>query len=384
MSLVPDPCCSTCEEVTTNIPGPQGYPGSDGAPGADGCSPATITTEEFIMPGCDYPGEMQVTVTVGSSDCFCPGQVIYIENAGYFRLISIPSSTELLLENLCLDVNAAEGTPIPATSCVSVGGEPGADGGAGTNGADGTDGINAYTVTTVNFNQPAELATVVVSVDESSWAVVGQVVYVEGGGYYEVTLVAPGTLTLKNLEDAATYAYLTNAAAATVINSGAGVSPAGIQGPSPLTQTEKIVAIVFSEDVSYPSDTMSFGAWTALDVNVMTETTAGTCTFTGPNFSLEAGDYTLVGHACFALCKMRIRLRRTNNSPADLLYSVNGVTTGEGILPIFGQFAVGSDTDDLQFEYYAIDTPGPGNFGEVTGVPAVEEVYRGFMFTKVS
>jgi hypothetical protein len=129
---------------------------------------------------------------------------------------------------------------------------------------------------------------------------------------------------------------------------------------------------------------MTFGEWTPLDVNVMSETVAGVCTFTGPNFSLEAGTYTLIGHVCFALCKIRIRLRRTNNSPADLLYSVNGVTTGEGVLPIFGALVVGNNTDDLQFEYYAIDTPGTGNFGEVTGVPDVEEDYRGFMFTKVS
>jgi len=380
MSLVPDPCCSTCEEVTTNIPGAQGYPGSDGEPGADGCSPATITTEMFIMPGCDYPGEMQVEVTVASTGCFCPGQVIYIENAGYFRLISITDTT-LLLENLCLDVNAEEGTEIPATSCVSVGGEPGADGSNGTNGADGTDGINAYTVSTASFTQPDEQDTEVLSVDESSWAVVGQVVYLEGGGYYEVTLVAPGALTLKNLEDAATYAYLTNAVVGTVINSGAGVSPAGIQGPNPETQTKKVVAIIYEVANAYPSDSMTFGAWTPLDVNVMSETVAGVCTFTGPNFSLETGTYTLVGHVCFALCKMRIRLRANNAN--DLLYSVNGVTTGEGILPIFGAIVVNS-ADDLQFEYYAIDTPGAGNFGEVTGVPDVEEDYRGFMFTKVS
>lgn len=335
----------------------------------------------FEMPGCDYPGLDEVTVLVVNAECFCPGQGIYIENAGYFRLVSIPSSTSLLLRNLCLEVNASEGSEIPSTSCVSVGGEPGADGVDGTNGADGSDGINAFTVTTVNFSQPAELATVVVTVAENSWAFTGQNIYVEGGGYYEVTAIGAGTITLKNLMDTPSNAYLSNAAPTTVIGAGAGVSPGGIQGPDPQTQTEKIVAIIYEQPLSYPSDGMAFGSWTPLDLTTMTETVAGTCTFTGPDFNLEDGTYTLMGHVCVTDCKMRIRLRNTSQA-VDLLYSVNGVTTGELIIPIFGAFSI-VETDSLQFEYYAIDNGG-GTFGSVTGVPLVEEVYRGFMFTKVS
>lgn len=380
-SLVPDKCCSPCVEVTTNIPGPQGYPGQDGTPGTDGCSPVTSVTEEFEMPGCGYPGTDEVTVTVANSDCFCPGQVIYIEVAGYFRLRSIPDSTHLVLENLCLDVNATEGTVIPATACVSVGGEPGADGTNGTPGADGTDGINAYTVTTVNFNQPDQLDTETISVSESSWAFVGQNIYIEGGGYYEVVSVGVGTIEIKNLRDDTTQAYETNADFGDLISAGAGVSPGGIQGPNPQTQTEKIVALIYEDAVGYPADTMSFGAWTTMELTTMTETVAGTCVLTGNDFTLESGNYTLIGNVCATNCKMRVRLRNVTQG-SFLLYSVNCVTTGEIIVPIFGAFGV-QGTDTLRFEYYAIDDGG-GTFGSSTGVPEANEVYRGFMFTKVS
>lgn len=385
-SLTPEACCGTCDDVTTNIPGPQGNAGAAGADGADGCSAVTTTTEEFIMPGCGYPGDGDVEVTVVTTGCFCPGIVIYIEGAGYFRLLVIVDATHLLLENLCLDVNTAEGIAIGAGSCVSVGGEPGADGTNGTGGGDGSDGINAFTVTTADFNQPAELATVVVSVAESSWAAIGQNVFIPVGGYYEVTAIVAGTLTLKNLKDTTTDAYLSNAdpftTTATPIVSGSAVSPGGIQGPNPQTQTSKVVALTYQVAVGVAPDTMFFAAWTVLGVNTLNQTVAGVCVRTGNTFTLEDGSYTLIGHTVVEKCKVRIRLRNTTDA-VDLLQSVNGVVSDEGIIPIFGAFSV-SGLDTLQFEYYAIDTPGPGVFGQVTGVPAADEVYRGFMFTKVS
>lgn len=108
----------------------------------------------------------------------------------------------------------------------------GSAGPAGAAGADGTDGINAFTVTTANFTQPAEGATVNVEVANSSWIASGQHIYNLGGGDYEVTAIPDGThVTLKNLEDTALGLYPGNAAPAAVIGSGAAVSPGGIQGP---------------------------------------------------------------------------------------------------------------------------------------------------------
>lgn len=95
----------------------------------------------------------------------------------------------------------------------------------------GEDGQNAFTTTSANFTVPAELATVVISVVNSDWAAIGQVLYIQNAGWYRVTAIpGPTQLTVRNLEDAATSAYLENVAPATVIASGAKVCPGGLQG----------------------------------------------------------------------------------------------------------------------------------------------------------
>ena len=114
---------------------------------------------------------------------------------------------------------------------------------AGTN---GDDGINAFTVTTANFTQPAEGATVVVEVANSTWIASGQHLYVTGGGDYEVTAIPDGThVTLRNLENTASALYPGNAAPAAVIGSGAAVSPGGIQGPIGATGAAATIANYF-------------------------------------------------------------------------------------------------------------------------------------------
>lgn len=112
-------------------------------------------------------------------------------------------------------------------------GDPGPQGDPGNPGADGTNGINAFTVTTANFTQPAEGATVNVEVANSTWIAQDQHLYVTGGGDYQVTAIPDAThVTIRNLENTAGGLYPGNAAPAVVIASGADVSPGGIQGPS--------------------------------------------------------------------------------------------------------------------------------------------------------
>lgn len=93
----------------------------------------------------------------------------------------------------------------------------------------GSPGINAFTTTVANFTQPAVSSNVSVSVlnlnqFSGSWASVGQIVFVESGGYYQVVSVAAITLVLKNL------GYAGNVSPTTIVSSGAKVSPAGIVG----------------------------------------------------------------------------------------------------------------------------------------------------------
>lgn len=109
---------------------------------------------------------------------------------------------------------------------------PGPAGNDGADGADGSDGVNAFTLTTADFTMPAELANVSVTVADNSWMAVGQPVFVQTAGFFEVISVNVDgvTVTLKNLEDAASDAYLDNAAPTTNISTGVKVTPGGWQG----------------------------------------------------------------------------------------------------------------------------------------------------------
>lgn len=121
---------------------------------------------------------------------------------------------------------------------------PGPQGDPGTDGIDGQDGLNSFTLTTAQFTVPAELATVVINVVDSSWAALSQVVYIQNAGWYRVT-AKPSTiqLTVQNLEDSATGAYTENVAPATVVASGSKVCPGGLQGPSGGTPSGTAFAI---------------------------------------------------------------------------------------------------------------------------------------------
>jgi hypothetical protein len=95
----------------------------------------------------------------------------------------------------------------------------------------GLDGQNAYTVTTEDFTQPAVGGTVTVDVSALGqltglWAKVGQVIFIEGGGYYEVVSSTTTSIVAENL------GYSGNASPTATVSSPAGVSPAGLIGPT--------------------------------------------------------------------------------------------------------------------------------------------------------
>lgn len=105
---------------------------------------------------------------------------------------------------------------------VNIPGSPGTQGLPGTN---GTDGVNAFTTTTASYIQPAVSSTVNISVLDSSWAAVGEPIFIAVGGSYLVTAIIDGTtLTVQNL------GYTGNAAPTTVIVSTSAVTPSGIKG----------------------------------------------------------------------------------------------------------------------------------------------------------
>lgn len=102
---------------------------------------------------------------------------------------------------------------------------PGPQGDPGTDGTDGAAGKNAFTVLTAQFVQPAANANVTVNVQDSSWMVVGQFLFVATGGEYQV-VSKPNALSveLENL------GYANNAAPTTIIPNASQISPSGIKG----------------------------------------------------------------------------------------------------------------------------------------------------------
>ncbi len=117
-----------------------------------------------------------------------------------------------------------------ATGATGVGvtGATGVQGVTGALGATGATGVNAFTTTSANFTQPAANAsTGSIAVTNSSWIAVGQVVFIQTGGYYTVTAKADTAhVTLTWLGNGNTVGQ-----GGTVAN-GSTVSAAGLQGPT--------------------------------------------------------------------------------------------------------------------------------------------------------
>ncbi len=117
-----------------------------------------------------------------------------------------------------------EGTA-PGSIVVSLSPDTGGTGPAGAPGAagaDGANGANAFTTVVASYVQPAVGANVTVSLVSSAWLVSGQIVFVQGGGYYGV--VDPVTGELVNL------GYVGNAAPGATVPASGGVSPGGVKG----------------------------------------------------------------------------------------------------------------------------------------------------------
>lgn len=121
-------------------------------------------------------------------------------------------------------------TACDAVQSVNVPGAAGVNGSAGTN---GTNGVSAFTTLTAGFVMPAELATVTIAVQDSSWAGPNMIVFIPEAGFFQVVTEPDiNHITIKNLADTPNSAYLTNAPPTQPIAAFLKVCPAGLQGPS--------------------------------------------------------------------------------------------------------------------------------------------------------
>lgn len=116
-----DPCAA--KDVTTT-PGPQGDSGIDGEAGENGLSPLSLSTAEFTVPAVNS----NVTIDVSNSSWMIPGEVVYIQNAGAYEVVSTPTNNTVTVKNLGYTENAAPTTVIAQLQKIGPSGPKGADG----------------------------------------------------------------------------------------------------------------------------------------------------------------------------------------------------------------------------------------------------------------
>lgn len=281
--------------------------------------------------------------------------------------------------------------PTPCVPCCSTPQSvniPGTPGEAGAAGAAGANGVNAFTTTTADFVVPAISANVTVQVANNSWMTVGQNVFIEGAGTFEVVSKATTTsVTLTYLD------YDSNTASTNNITSGAQVSPGGLQPTTPLTIAEggtnaSTVQTALNNLGLAATPLEVYAAGTAYSLtNVAALLNFGT---TDPSLTITAaGTYIIFGWAridynaaTFAANRtVTLKLRRTNNTAADL---TNGSTQAKTNIittetETFGKFFiipstyVTTNTTDIIEVWGSIDTvPTAGSIDAVeAGIVAV-------------
>jgi hypothetical protein len=110
---VPVQCCAPCPVViVTEIPGPEG---ENGTPGTDGVSAFTSLTADFIVPTIGN----SVTVLVLDSSWMIVGENVFVEFAGYFNIVGIPSAQSVTLGYLNYQGNTHAGELIASGGKIS-------------------------------------------------------------------------------------------------------------------------------------------------------------------------------------------------------------------------------------------------------------------------
>lgn len=118
-----------------------------------------------------------------------------------------------------------------STTCDTIHQIPGPVGAPGADGTNGTDGINAFSLTTADFVMPALGGDVTIVVDDTSWMsqssiIDGQIIHIQGAGYFFVKTVVDGThVTITDTQ------YTGNTGVGTNVTAGKKVSPGGLRGP---------------------------------------------------------------------------------------------------------------------------------------------------------
>jgi hypothetical protein len=192
-----------------------------GPMGPAGTSGASLAAYDALTSGFTMPAAAAaVNIAISNTAWLGVGQVIFITSAGYFQVSSVINATNASVTNLNYPGNASAGTAIASGSHAGPAGPIGPQGAGGA-------GLNAFTNLAANFVQPAVNASVTATVGGTAWMGISQIIFVQGGGYYQVTSIPDLThVSLTNL------GYTGNASPGSTVSSGTSiqVTPAGLAG----------------------------------------------------------------------------------------------------------------------------------------------------------
>ena len=147
-----------------------------GGTGSPGVNAFTTLSSGFTVPAINSTVSLAVGTTswMGGN-----GQILFIQQAGYYSISSITDATHAVVANLGYSGNAAPSTNISSGAVVTPGGLIGPTGTAGSTGS------TAYDKTSASFTVPAANGTVNVSIGSTAWLIANQVLFIATAGYYQ-------------------------------------------------------------------------------------------------------------------------------------------------------------------------------------------------------
>lgn len=187
---------------------------------------------------------------------------------------------------------------------------PGPEGADGTPGTDGTDGQNAYTQTTADFDTPLANANVTVSLINSDWMSIGQIVVVDGPANFEVISKPTSTSAILKYLD-----YPGDVGEGQTISTGVNVSPAGVEGPS-----NSLIPAISDYTVG------GAGALTSSVAQILGASV--TLTETRSYLLLASFRFDFAVATFPASESLTAKLRRTNNTAGDIANAIAVSETG--------------------------------------------------------
>jgi hypothetical protein len=253
----------------------------------------------------------------------------------------------------------------------------------GVTGPAGSDGISSVTATLTTGSPvlvPAVGGTVALSVGNSDWIALGQILFLAGIGFFQAAAVATGTVTVTNL------GYSSNAAPGTVIPVGSIVTPGAPKGANAPDDTRGQVLLTQKALSGVQGGTFTSGAWRARLLNTIEFDTRSQCvSITGGTgiFRLKGGfTYELTCRAPGYSCN-RHMARLRNVTSGGYYYGTSEMSVSsqsESIVP--ARITLANDADFV-LEHRCQTTQATNGFGVAASFAGVTEIYASIEIRQV-